>query len=360
MSTESPDWTAVIRRIDTLSAAATLRDQESRRISMEEVAIGFSELAKLRHGSEPDYATCGLGTAYLLYYLAKRAVNAAIACSTLRDLPASVRVLDLGSGTNAAALALSVMFPWTHFVIAAVEPSEEMAAAGDAAVVDLPNVALRKVRATLEEVLDQDALAGESFDLVIMSAMLPYEWSKNSLAERVEFGERLWNRTSAGGRMLVIEPAAKAWELNEFEKCMVRVGMREVRVTGADVLGLDLFDRPLPCCTAVFEEWYPEFSASGVLSEWAEETLRGADVFGLGLGGRYPDLVLSCSRTIGPRPRESAYRPLQIAPAVPVVLAPIQPRVRVKTSLSMRERLLWGVGAMAVVAAIAVGVFALV
>lgn len=127
MNTADRDWEAIIREVDRVTARAAMLDRERRSITPDELAQGFSELAKLRHGGEPDYNARGLGTAYLLYYLARRALNTADACLSLGELSGNVQVLDIGAGTNAGALALAVAFPGVRFHVAAVEPSDEMA-----------------------------------------------------------------------------------------------------------------------------------------------------------------------------------------------------------------------------------------
>ena len=271
MSAE-PDWDAIIARIDLLAATAAVCDRTTRGIGVDELAIGFTELAKLRHGGEPDYSARGLGTAYLLYYLAKRAVNAAAACASLGEMPGSVRVLDIGAGTNAAAVALSVMYPSTTFAITAVEPSPEMAAAGEAVIVGLQNVSIRRVPATLDDLLDQSVLPGMTFDLVVMSALLPYEWRKYALADRVVLGEQLLARLLPGALLLVIEPRAKLEELEAFAACLDRTGI-EYRLEEVDAIAGPA--RILRTCSAQLVEWFPALSRSGWLSEQALERLGG-------------------------------------------------------------------------------------
>lgn len=83
---------------------AVTADADRRHLQPHHLAEGFNELVLLRQGEEPDYNQRGLGAAYALYYLAKRA---AVVAAALPPLPGTspVRVLDVGAGTNATALA---------------------------------------------------------------------------------------------------------------------------------------------------------------------------------------------------------------------------------------------------------------
>ena len=97
-----PDWDALARQFDQVAADAARRDLAERQLGAGDLAAGFSELAKLRHTDEPDYSVAGVGPAYLLYYLPKRAMSAAI----------SVRFFS--NRANSARSAIPAPMPKAH------------------------------------------------------------------------------------------------------------------------------------------------------------------------------------------------------------------------------------------------------
>lgn len=349
MSRAERDWQAIVREVDAITARAAKLDRDRRAITPGEVANGFSELARLRRGVEPDYDARGLGTAYLLYYLARRALNTADACLSLDELTASVRVLDIGAGTNAGALALAVAFPGACFEVTAVEPSPEMASAGAFAVTELSNIALRPVPATLEEVMEQQVLTGETFDLVMMSALLPYEWRKHTLAERVEFGEQLLLRLRPGGQLLVIEPSAKLEELEVFASCLERTGIT-YRFDETNMAAEN--DHVLEECTAVLDAWHPRISRATKLSDDAWEMLGGDRPYTLRAGSARPDVILAGVRRVGVAVPEQVYPAFRRQSKPPSAVVP-QPSSgpRIQPSTSTRVKVAWMAGAAVGIAA---------
>lgn len=286
--------------MDEITAAAAVRDFDVRELGMSEVANGFTQLAGLRGGEEPDYNARGLGTAYLLYYCAKRAANAAVAFANLQQTEEPVRVLDIGAGTNATSLALSLVHPTTAFAVTAVEPSREMIIAGSQILAELPNITVKSQESTLEQLLDQDVLPGERFDLVTMSAMLPYGWRKSSLAQRVEFGERLLARMESGGRVVVIEPGAKHRELASFQGCLDRTHAKGARILEIALPYPQSREMLLPRTTAVLQRWFPSLQPSEKLSNDAREIVESAVDLGLSVSTGRPDIALFATVEYGP------------------------------------------------------------
>src|SRR5687767_10737886 len=84
---EAGAWAAFVEHLDAHIAQAISRDIADRQISTDDIAAGYSLLAGLRLGLEPDYEQRGLGTAYLFQYVGQRAASVAIACTTIPSLP---------------------------------------------------------------------------------------------------------------------------------------------------------------------------------------------------------------------------------------------------------------------------------
>ncbi len=342
------DWDAIFASLDSAAADAARVDRAIRGITDDELAAGFSALANLRRGAEPNYEERGLGTAYLLYYLAKRAANFAIGASAIELPLGTVRVLDIGAGTNAATLSLGICLPSRQFEIWAVEPSAEMAAAGNTAVRSLPNATVHPVAATLDDVLQQRVLELQEFDLVCMSAMLPYGWEIPAKTDRVELGEAFLLRVAPGGTLLVVEPGAKVRELAKFERCLDHTCMSCRIASGDELSSVVLWDRDLEQTSSVLREWYPGMRRSGKLSAEAED-LAGRP-FPLGLGGRTTDQFLIASRTIGPAAPGDAPKMLARPTRPASVATPRQERTRLPRQLRARDWLLGSVIAAAAVA----------
>jgi len=345
------DWAAIIREVDAVTARAVALDRERRHITFDELAGGFSELAKLRQGEEPDYDARGLGTAYLLYYLARRALNTADACLELGELTGEIRVLDIGAGTNAGALALAAAFPAARFLVDAVEPTPEMAAAGEFAGTELPNLALRPVAATLDDILQQEALPGEAYDLVMMSALLPYGWRKDTLIERVEFGEQLLLRLRPGGHILVIEPRAKLDELEVFEGCLERTGI-ESRFGETNTAAEE--DHILVACSEIMRAWHATVSRSPAFSVHAAAMLDGRDRFPMTAGSARPDVTLTGVRRVGVAIPDAGYPPLRRQTRPPSAAVPhVAPRAKTRQPMPASPMLAWAAAVAAGVAAAA-------
>lgn len=199
--------------------------------------------------------------------------------------------------------------------------------------------------------LDQEVLPGECFDLVMMSALLPYEWRKDTLPERVEFGERLLRRLRPGGHLLVIEPRAKLEELEVLASCLERTGIAyEIGETNTAAEG----NRMLSRSTDLWWSWYPHISASSMLSIEAGAMLGGDEPFTFRAGSVRPDVMLTGVRRISVSTPEAVYPRVRLQTRPPSAIAAPQPeRTRKRPSTPARLKLAWAAGAAAGVIAAA-------
>lgn len=183
------------------------------------MADGFSELALLRAGQEPDYSSPGLPVAYAFRYLPKRVACILAALTRLGGRPLPRRVLDIGSGSGATAIAFSLLSPNQLIEIDAIEPSAAMRRFA----LHYPlhgNVLLNQWRGSLYDVTaDSMALDPDAYDLVMMSACLPYDG-------RVIPSLSRWLRrvASSPAALIAIEPQAKSAQMAQLKGCLLDVG----------------------------------------------------------------------------------------------------------------------------------------
>lgn len=262
--------------MDTLAAQAAEADRVARDITPAELAAGFNHLARLRHGGEPDYEQRGLGTAYLLYYAAKRAAVVAAALDGQTEFPPHCHVLDIGSGTDAVSLALSAMFPTVRFTIDAVEPSQEMAAAGQA-LTDLLPFPVTHYQGWMVDALSGAVLTGKQYDLVIMSAVLPYGWQIGDNVQKVLVGDQIERRMVEGGLLLVLEPRAKRKELAILSTVLARTHVQAQTTTLEPPQG----DVALPRMTRLLRNWLGTLSIRRSLEPDGESLLLNVSKTGL-------------------------------------------------------------------------------
>ena len=201
------DWSVLARSIDELVVSAIDDDRRRRRITPAEIAAGFSQLARLRRGNEPDYEQRGLATAYAFAYLPQRVATAAAALTAHGATRAGMRVLDIGSGTDAAYSALEVLGV-ADCEVWAIEPSSEMRS------FLRPSQEWSNTRysigGSMEDVLAHRVAAGRRFDLVTLSATLPYGWAPRPRAALAQWGLDIRERLTENGLVILIEPPAKA------------------------------------------------------------------------------------------------------------------------------------------------------
>lgn len=319
--------------MDTLAATAAEADRIARKITAAELAEGFNHLARLRKGGEPDYEQRGLGTAYLLYYAVRRAGVIAAALVDQELTAGPVRVLDIGSGTDATSLALATLFPGHEFVVDAVEPSREMATAGTELASLLP-FPVTHTDGWLEDVLSGAALTSATYDLVVASAVLPYGWDLRRPTEKVIFGDQLERRLAPGGRLLVIEPRAKAIELAIFGDTLERTNIVQFQRS------LHPVDRTpvLPALTVLIRDWLdlPGFESS--LTIEAADMIDAAQFYGL--GAQLADIAILGTRDIAARRVQGEAQATRSTPVYTRAPRSRSPRTTVITQVPRRSWLI--------------------
>ena len=205
MSTSPGDWRAIVGRIDRGAALAIDQDIARREISPCEIVEGFRQLTALRRGLEPDYGVRGVATAYAFLYLVQRAASIAALLSSELIPRKPVRILDLGAGCGALALALDAL-GLRDCEVVAVEPSAEMRAFP----LMKPGARLTVLKGTREDIADRSLDLPGTFDVILLSACFPYGWpGSGSRVVQTDFALALRPWLKPGGLVLGIEPAAK-------------------------------------------------------------------------------------------------------------------------------------------------------
>jgi SAM-dependent methyltransferase len=201
--------------LDEQLESATRDYVRSRSLSAGDIASGFSELARLRTQQEPDYSHAGLPVAYAFRYLPKRVACIVAALTRLPDPGCPRRVLDIGSGSGATSIAMGLLGPDLPIEIDAVEPSPSMRAFAQCFPLD-SHISLSQSSGTLEKIVAGDITLGpEGYDLIMMSACLPYD-------SRVARCPAAWQRwaASSSAALIAIEPQAKAAQLGQLGKSL--------------------------------------------------------------------------------------------------------------------------------------------
>ncbi len=238
-------------------------------IAADQLAEGFSTLGALRLGREPEYGSVGTAAAYVLVYMVQRTASIALALDAAGLRAEPLRVLDIGAGTGATALALRLIGRHTDR-LTCVEPSAEMRS-----FIPLKSGLDVAVEATLEGVLAQETLAGERYDVVVLSACLPYGWRPGSGRTGVaEFGAMLRNRLVEGGTIVLIEPPAKSREAEVAAAAFRLVDMDVRRSTVAELVGGGAVRLPARRTTRALERERRRIARSGRLTD------DGADLLG--------------------------------------------------------------------------------
>jgi SAM-dependent methyltransferase len=204
-------WRALMTRLDEQIEQATRTYVTMYSLRDDDIAVGFSELAKLREGIEPDYGAVGLPVAYALRYLPFRTATLLASLTLVANCRVPRRVLDIGSGMDAGSLALGLWATDSPIEVVTVEPSEAMS--NFAALLDVGSNSLRRpIPGTFADLVTGAlGFAEMSFDLIIMSACLPYsdlDW--DSLTEAIG---RLTREPSA---IIAVEPERKAAKLDRL------------------------------------------------------------------------------------------------------------------------------------------------
>jgi SAM-dependent methyltransferase len=225
------NWRQVHEEIDRSVAEAAqiyLHKLAIRRIRFDRDVL-LHEVAELKMGREPDYNKPGFALLYALRYMPRRtiAILGSLNATLIDRYPTAV--LDVGSGTGASTLALELLDAPRHIFLAGLEQSAEMIAFAQG----MP--ARRRVSSHFEQgsLLDvmDSMLKQRRFELVVLSAALPYEfnqWSKVSDA----FGAY---ESNEGTMILIVEPESKAHFLDALEKRFMANGWPTMRLCCHDL-----------------------------------------------------------------------------------------------------------------------------
>ena len=188
------DWWDVREEADRRLTAALMRRLGSPLSAgmVDELAAGFHELQGMRSGREPDYNRLGVALAYTFKFMPFRVTSVAAALVLLqrhtRHVPECI--LDIGSGTDAVRLAIDLCLTaphryqdgWRRTCLVALESCQAMSSIGESIAIGPGLGETRVVRVkgsfdfaemTFPAVPDLRSLG--PFDLVILSAVLPYE-----------------------------------------------------------------------------------------------------------------------------------------------------------------------------------------
>jgi hypothetical protein len=199
-------------------------------IRASDLAHGYSELAKLFDGQEPNYNEPGVPIAYAFKYLPRRV---ALLLGLLDHCPSHIldsfnSVLDVGAGSGAAAIAAEIALPrllarWHH-----CEPSAWMTRFFRS--LDL-RIALETRVSTLRlGEISRHSLKIDAYDLIMLSAALQYDMEVG--ASLIEGACRVHDVSRRGSRLIVIEPKSKIGIMNRFISVLEHMGwMREMEAT---------------------------------------------------------------------------------------------------------------------------------
>lgn len=289
-------WVRLCVEVDLEVAGLWRKHRLAHPVTAAQIAVGFSNLAELRGGREPAYGETGTAAAYVLLYMVQRTASLVLALEAA-DLPAGpLRVLDIGGGTGATPLALRLLNRQDDLVTCA-EPSAEMRS-----FIELQSALHSSICATMEDLLEQQTLAGERYDLIVMSACLPYGWRPGvGRAGKAEFGAAIRNRLQVGGIVVIVEPPAKKHTLDAAAEGLRLADLRVVSVSAATLVEGRALRQPAVRVTRLL------VGLTGRLRATRELTRAGAKLLGppwpISTTAKEPDLVLIA------RARESVFRP---------------------------------------------------
>jgi SAM-dependent methyltransferase len=242
------EWRRLVERLDrgvAESARSYLAQLHARRVAIRAAHWG-DELEELRLAREPDYDMPGLPLAYALKYMPRRVISVLGALLSLNLDRYPSRVLDIGSGTGATALALDLLDAPRHIALTGVEPSHEMRAFAGSS-----RFAGRVTARYTDGSVGADtlpALSLRDFDLLVFSATFPYRFDDwQPLLDAI-------GNYDSDRMILVVEPDAKSSILDSFSRRLSARGWPTSRATSkdlGDVMTRD--DIPPKATTAIWE-----------------------------------------------------------------------------------------------------------
>ncbi len=206
------EWQRLHQRLDTAvadSARAYLQKLAVRHVHISAQNLR-DELLGLRFGREPDYSLPGLPLVYALIYMPRRVVSVFGSLSSILGEWYPRRILNVGSGSGASALALDLLNLPRHTHLLGIEPSREMIEFAESSPYRY-RVSSRYVQGSMAD-LAKGMINLDSFDLIVLSTCLPYRFDDwDPLMATI--GKYQGQETK---RILVIEPDAKEDLLTSF------------------------------------------------------------------------------------------------------------------------------------------------
>jgi len=247
-------WDEYVRSLDQIIFAAIERDITNRALDAHDLVHGCTEVVKLRRGQEPDYSVRGVAPIYNFTYLAQRVSSLALAFTKI-ELADNVVVLDIGAGTGATSIALQMFRNGRRIRLTASDPSAEMQAAATA--LDCPDLSINHLARPVEYVLRTVPPIDHVWDMIVLSACLPYRFGQSQTATQGRSaGLNIARRLAPGGCVLVVEPKSKLTEPRRMRAWLSAAGLRTVELSSDDLNKDELvLERRLPRATSKLAEW---------------------------------------------------------------------------------------------------------
>jgi SAM-dependent methyltransferase len=205
------DWKNFVLRVDEHVARAITSYQCDRQYTTYDIVAAFNELSKLARSQESDYNKRAMALAYSLTYLPRKVCMIAAVLSKIlaRDYRPT-RVLDIGSGTGASTLALSLLYNDSTLEIIEIEPSQEMQDFCE--YLPIPDSINRSpVEGCLEELVANRVYVPQgSCDLIILSSCLQPSHERLNSGWWSTLSEAITRLASKTAMVVSIEPDVKS------------------------------------------------------------------------------------------------------------------------------------------------------
>jgi len=210
-------------QVDKYIADTADRYIRDRKISQSDIQNAWDELVpKLRSRRDPNYNLPGSPIAYAFEYLPRK-ITAKVGVLNYHyrgkgRLPK--KVLDIGSGTNAVAIALGFSVIGDSVEVLASEPSDSMR---DFTSFEskFPNITVKSISKRIEDFIDEYR-AGlytaeyeyyRYFDTITISSALAYYFSGRGASWWQDFSNALLNLATDNATLIIIEPHTKKYPL---------------------------------------------------------------------------------------------------------------------------------------------------
>lgn len=229
----SGEWERTVGKIDKRLNDALSQYVKKLELYTDEWTRACNALAALRapQSRDPDYSVKGIAAAYAFRYMPHRVsslMGTFAVAPYLRKAPR--RVLDLGSGSDATSMALSLAYPGDEIEVMAVDTSVDMRCFGEC-------LRLGTVSRSYEQLSLDDVVSGKIpavfgwFDLVVMSACFGYVHQNRSETFWDGLAAALYELTDSPSTVMVIEPKAKRDCLLALNRSLDQRGFRCSRLS---------------------------------------------------------------------------------------------------------------------------------